>query len=127
MSDAPAVGDVAELIERLLTECRARDTDPDYSKALTEDIREAVSRLAALQQRVEELEGAMELRWADIAHLDTKLADVLDRADAAEARERVLRSTLIEAHKALWVSGWQGHKLLDKIDAAISAHKEGGE
>jgi chromosome segregation ATPase len=42
-------------------------------------------QIEALHRRVAELEAALELRWADIAHLDTKLADVLDRAERAEA------------------------------------------
>jgi hypothetical protein len=41
-------------------------------------------QIELLQQRVKELEASLELRWADIAHLDTKLADVLDRADGCQ-------------------------------------------
>jgi hypothetical protein len=43
--------------------------------------------IGELQQRVEELEASLERRWADITHLDTKLADVLDRAEEGQCAE----------------------------------------
>jgi predicted nuclease with TOPRIM domain len=71
----------------------------------------------ALQQRVKELEASLELRWADIAHLDTKLADVLDR-------EWGLRGALTEVVRLLGI-GAPGAAYRDAL-AALSAHKEGG-
>jgi chromosome segregation ATPase len=69
-TEAPAVGDVPDLIERLLA-CPGLD-DPECNCA------EAASRLAALQQRVEELE--------EQAHYANGTADLaMKHRDAAEA------------------------------------------
>ena len=74
-------------------------------------------QIELLQQRVKELEASLELRWADIAHLDTKLADVLDR-------EWGLREALTEVVRLLGI-GAPGAAYRDAL-AALSAHKEGG-
>jgi uncharacterized protein Yka (UPF0111/DUF47 family) len=77
ISDNPAVGDVAELIDRLEGWLDYRPMQEFCSEAL-KDLREAASRLAALQQRVEELERQR----------DQAIETAMQLQDAA-ARERV--------------------------------------
>jgi BMFP domain-containing protein YqiC len=88
-----AVGDVAELIERLEGWLDYRPMQEFCSEAL-KDLREAASSLAALQQRVEELE--QEVGEFDEANRDlVRFQDrYMAKAEAAEARERVLREAL---------------------------------
>jgi predicted nucleic acid-binding Zn-ribbon protein len=76
---------------------------------LEEDVLEAADRLAALQQRVEELEEE-EKGWQDSW---TRLCD------EQEARERVLR----EALEWMDRKGGLGLDVHERIDAALSAHK----
>jgi chromosome segregation ATPase len=108
------------------------DNPPEPGPQTTTD-----TAVEALHRRVAELEAAAELRWADIAHLDTKLADTLDRAEASEARERVLREVLarvrsnVQTVRETAMDPVLGPTYiiygitLNRIDAALSAYKEG--
>jgi hypothetical protein len=142
-----AVGDVAELIERLNAHtCGCGGPCGQQTPAY---IREAASRLAALQaeatesalqQRVEELtDEVARLRPIAKAAVELRLDADRERAAtaAAEARERVLREALTEfgssrvRDRVAKLVGCNADILQDvlqqEVRAALSAHKEDGD
>lgn len=131
---SPAVvGDVAELIERLRQSCIDWDKTemPDLAEPISVDcglLREAASRLAALQQQLEVALDAVEMNYGYFKQ--------------AEARERVLREDKEELQQHIdWFEGKLAEaaefkEALEQIEryskedhvkrrasAALSAHK----